>query len=166
MMSTTLLTLDGPPESVAQAIAELRSTIEYENLAVTVTELDARQIAGGKGSEPMSGRHTSGPWRVENVAREDYEPLWPQVCVQSGHENDGNYWTLALCGRATNKTAQANARLIAAAPELHEQLAAAATALSTAASYIARDTDTGIGDGFESAANEIRALLTRIDAEG
>ena len=34
-----------------------------------------------------------------------------------------------------------------------------ATALSTAASYIARDTDTGIADQFEWEANAARALL-------
>lgn len=44
-MSIKLLALDGPPADVAQAIAELRSSIDWGGLDVTVTEPDARLLA-------------------------------------------------------------------------------------------------------------------------
>ena len=120
-MSTKILALDGPPESVARAIAELRSTIEYENLAVTVTEPDARLIAAARG-EPMMTKptigHTPGPWAVkeyDNGFTGEYglhgifaagavTPLVPSVWGSTLAESD------------------ANARLIAATPELRDLL--------------------------------------------
>lgn len=38
--SIRIVTLEGPTEHIEQAIAELRSNVEYDNLAVNVTDFD------------------------------------------------------------------------------------------------------------------------------
>ena len=59
-------------------------------------------------------KHTPGPWRV--APRSDY-PEHADINVDAGTRG-----YVALCGKAGDEEAEANARLIAAAPELLEAL--------------------------------------------
>ena len=67
-------------------------------------------------------KHTKGPWRL---SEEKFSTLYvePFICAIFG----------------TDKTAEANARLIAAAPELLEALEGLLEAVSDGAEYIATD---------------------------
>ena len=59
----------------------------------------------------MSGKHTPGPW----VARESFYPRHRVIYGQDGHEVCTTPWGIASGGILMG---DANARLIAAAPEL------------------------------------------------
>ena len=66
------------------------------------------------------GQHTQGPWIVSLDPRYPNEPCIDAVI-------DGVTWHIALCHNAAGPddgSAEANARLIAAAPELYEALQA------------------------------------------
>src|SRR5678815_1341754 len=92
------------------------------------------------------------PWAVEASPRGALDSWYVQDAI--GED---------VCRvRGGEATTEANARLIAAAPELLDLLRRMATTLSTAASYIARDTDRGIADAFEAEANQARELIARV----
>jgi hypothetical protein len=103
----------------------------------------------------MNATHTPGPWHLERNTANSHSSYTYRICQKTGDED-----TRRFIGECWHK---ADARLIAAAPEMRERIQRLARALSTAASYIARDTDTGIADDFESIANDARALITNID---
>lgn len=68
----------------------------------------------------MSAKHTRGPWQVEDAAGEI------TICAETGTAIDESICFVADGGwnQMPRKTAIANARLIAAAPELLEALQA------------------------------------------
>lgn len=68
----------------------------------------------------MSAQHTPGPWSV--ASKPSSVVGWP-VCAELGTEV-AYVQTLVFAGQPIPKEAQANARLIAAAPELLEALEA------------------------------------------
>lgn len=71
------------------------------------------------------GQHTQGPWIINQDPRYPNEPCIDAVI-------DGVVWHVALCHNAAGPddgSAEANARLIAAAPELLATLKAALPAL-------------------------------------
>ena len=71
----------------------------------------------------MGIKHTPAPWRVSNesprIIKKDYRAIGSDagflIASTMGHDNSGFY--------ASEQEADANARLIAAAPELYESLA-------------------------------------------
>lgn|SRR5678816_98780 len=103
----------------------------------------------------MSG-HTPGPWTLDRDTWSIRDERTYRV-ARCSFAKDGASMKLS------NEEREANARLIAAAPELLDRLRRMATALSTAASYIARDTDRGIADAFEAEANQARALIAQVE---
>lgn len=103
----------------------------------------------------MQTKHTPAPWQDDDSGE--------YVTTARVIRRNGIIICRMECRHPmTREEYNANARLIAEAPAMRERLARMATALSTAASYIARDTDTGIADEFEREANEARALLERV----
>jgi len=77
----------------------------------------------------MTRQHTSGPWKVEQIATNRHGYEWPVYTVRSCRENQ----CLAVVGevdRATSPDNEANARLIAAAPDLLAALIACQTIIN------------------------------------
>lgn len=70
----------------------------------------------------MSTKHTPGPWNVSIAFAEDH----PRIQIKSDNEilkvGPANGVAVCLAGYVQNEESQANAKLIAAAPELLEAL--------------------------------------------
>ena len=100
---------------------------------------------------------TPGPWTFTRPHPGQY------AIIPAKHEKRGDMWTLAYI-RDFQANDEANARLIAAAPEMAEALAA----------LLSHDGETvtdGIGvehdsEALEQAKHRARALLARINGEG
>lgn len=100
------------------------------------------------------GQHTQGPWIINLDPRYPSEPCIDAVI-------DGVVWHVALCHNAAGPedgSAEANARLIAAAPEL---LATMRAVLPTLRAEVERHSTNG-SSGHESPA--LRAAKARYDA--
>ena len=83
-------------------------------------------------------KHTPGPWRV--APRSDY-PEHADINVDAGTRG-----YVALCGKAGDEEAEANARLIAAAPELLDALRETLRALESHLDESCRDHGLGHRD--------------------
>ena len=76
----------------------------------------------------MTTKHTPGPWFYK------HEKGWHDIVTHHGELPDGspNSWTVASINTRREPEHEANARLIAAAPELLEALQSSDRAMSTA----------------------------------
>lgn len=123
----------------------------------------------------MSAKHTPGPWTAEYVEDEcdSQHEVW-LTDSRNGYEAH-LVWTCdhgADPGSTQWSEADANARLIAAAPELYEALQEMRAACAAAFRVIAENCDAtllekeltraGVAEGFGKRAGE---LLERIDGE-
>ncbi len=89
----------------------------------------------------MNAKHTPGTWKVDTSD-------WPIYIANA----EGNRVVAEVLTQEGDGTTLANARLIAEAPNMHEELR---KALDWLASYP--------GDGAQARYDAIRALLARID---
>lgn len=102
-------------------------------------------------------KHTPGPW--ESVIREEQDGIWAYIGPVSDRKND------VLRMDACNENRQANARLIAAAPEMLRLLDECDTAFAT----IMIGRDHGLTPQAEAAIRElapqVQAMLAKAKGE-
>lgn len=77
----------------------------------------------------MSTKHTPGPWHAKAGLTQMCDPDATTVARCSPHGNEGAFWWI-FSPAETHGDAEADARLISAAPELLEALVAAEGALN------------------------------------
>ena len=105
----------------------------------------------------MSNQHTPGPWKVEDDSPSDYTDLRFAIYGDLDRADEGRAYRIAMTTDG-HATAKANARLIAAAPELLSILA------GVLQEYDESDTSNKWTGNFPALMTDARAALAK--AEG
>lgn len=99
--------------------------------------------------------HTPGPWRIEpdDSARRPHNILGEGLTIAQTYWNE----------HADEDRCEANARLIAAAPELYEELLAAWRSITELLEYGSGPLPGGMGVELEQRARSMRAVLAEVE---